>query len=246
MKKTRVYISLALFFLIGCNDDKSFDCLKKTGTVNDYQIELITPFNSIHISSNVDVDIIHGVSQSVILTTGENLFPEIEIIVSDGELIFENNNTCNLAREYGVTKLLITTPSLKRIIYEGGGVIQSIGTLSFDTLSIDTKESSGDYQLDIDANELNITTKRISNFYITGSVNDLNIDFLTGDGRFYGKDLIAQNVLFYHNGTNDIMVHPIKKLEGVIDRYGDLIYYNQPKNTPSVVTYSKGKLVAEF
>jgi len=192
------------------------------------------------------VDITQGVNQSVTLSTGENLFSKIDIRVSNGELIFENNNTCNWAREYGVTKLLITTQDLKDIIYEGGGVIQSIGTLSFDTLSIDSKESSGDYQLNIDANELNVTTKRISNFYITGSVNDLNIDFLTGDGRFYGKELIAQNVFFYHNGTNDIMVHPVKKLEGVIDRYGDLIFYNKPENPPSVLTYSKGRLVAEF
>lgn len=246
MKRAVIYISLVSSFLNGCNDENSFDCIKKTGTVKDYQIELLTSFHSIHINSNVDVDIMQGDNQSVRLTTGENLFPKINIKVSSGELIFENNNTCNWAREYGVTKLQITTPDLKSIIYEGGGVIRSIGKLAFDTLSIDSKESSGDYQLDIDANELNVTTKRISNFYITGSVNDLNIDFLTGDGRFYGKELIAQNVFFYHNGTNDVMVHPIKKLEGVIDRYGDLIYFNQPENPPSVVTYSKGKLVAKF
>lgn len=240
-----VYISF-LISLVGCNDENAFDCFKKTGAVKNYKIELLASFNSIQINSNVDVDIIQGVSQSVVLTTGENLFSKMDITVSNGELIFQNNNTCNLAREYGVTKLLITTPDLKRIIYDGGGVIQSLGTLSFDTLSLDSKESSGDYQLDINAHELNITTKRISNFYITGSVNDLNIDFLTGDGRFYGENLIAQNVFFYHNGTNDIMVHPIEKLEGVIDRYGDLIYYNLPTSSPEVTTFSKGRLIADF
>lgn len=243
MDRYCVYILFFLTPLISCNDENSFDCVKKTGKIKIYQIELTESFNAIHIISNVDVDIIQGTSQRVELTTGENLFPKMSLTVNNEELILENNNTCNWAREYGITKLKITTPDLNRIIYEGGGIVQSIGTLSFDTLFLDSKESSGDYILDLRANELNVTTKRVSNFYITGSVNDLNIDFLTGDGRFYGENLIAQNVFFYHNGTNDVMVYPIIKLEGVIDRYGNLIYYNQPENLPSVVTYSKGKLI---
>ena len=163
-----------------------------------------------------------------------------------GVLTFRNDNSCNWAREYGTTKIQISTPDLKQIIYEGGATIKSVNTLVFDTLSIDSKDSSGDYILDIVSNELNITTKRISNFYITGTVNDLNLDFQTGDGRFYGKDLIAQNVFFYQNGTNDIMVYPVQTLEGIIDRYGNVIYYNAPINPPKVEKYSKGKLIGSY
>jgi len=229
--------------LLSCDSKDAYDCVKKTGDILEYQVELSNSFDAIHIYSNVEVEIKQAPQQSVVLITGENLFDEMVIEVEDGVLTFENNNSCNWVREYGTTKIQITTPDLKQIIYEGGATISSVNTLEFDTLSIDSKDSSGDYILDIVSNELNITTKRISNFYITGTVNDLNIDFQTGDGRFYGKDLIAQNVSFYQNGTNDIMVYPVQTLEGVIDRYGNVIYYNTPANPPKVETYSKGKLI---
>ncbi|MDP4681050.1 MAG: DUF2807 domain-containing protein [Cyclobacteriaceae bacterium] len=246
MSKINKYILFILPFALACNNEHAFDCIKKTGTVKEYNISLSDTFDKINIRTNIDVSIIQGNVQKVKLTTGENLYPKINIRIEGNELFYENDNTCDWAREYGITKLQITTPDLKQIVYEGGGEIRSIGVLEFDTLSLDSKESSGDYFLDIKSNELNVTTKRISNFYISGIVNDLNIDFLTGDGRFCGKDLIAQNVFFYHNGTNDVMVFPIKALEGVIDRYGNLIYYNDPLIKLDVKTLSKGQLISEF
>ena len=184
MKHLISYISI-LLFLLSCDSKDAYDCVKKTGDILDYQVELSEAFDTIHIYSNVEVEIKQA-------------------------------------------------------------PLQSVNTLVFDTLSIDSKDSSGDYILDIVSNELNVTTKRISNFYITGTVNDLNLDFQTGDGRFYGKGLIAQNVFFYQNGTNDIMVYPVQTLEGIIDRYGNVIYYNAPVNPPKVKTYSKGKLIGSY
>ncbi|MFY0652031.1 MAG: DUF2807 domain-containing protein [Cyclobacteriaceae bacterium] len=242
MKKVLFYI-LIIFLLNSCSDKDAFDCVKKSGTVRDYEITLSGGFDSLNISSNIDVDLIQGAHHRVVLTTGENLFDDIRVEVADGLLIFENNNTCNWARDYGVTKLQITTPDLRQIVYEGGGVFLSKTKLVFDTLTIDTKFSSGDFHLDIEANELNITSTRISNYYMTGSVNSLNLYYRSGDGRFYGKDLIAQHVSFYHFGTNDIMVYPVVSLEGTIDRYGNVIYYNDPINTPQVEELSKGRLI---
>ena len=245
MKHLISYISI-LLFLLSCDSKDAYDCVKKTGDILDYQVELSEAFDTIHIYSNVEVEIKQAPLQSVVLSTGKNLYDKMAIEVAEGVLTFRNDNSCNWAREYGTTKLQISTPDLKQIIYEGEATIKSVNTLVFDTLSIDSKDSSGDYILDIVSNELNVTTKRISNFYITGTVNDLNLDFQTGDGRFYGKGLIAQNVFFYQNGTNDIMVYPVQTLEGIIDRYGNVIYYNAPVNPPKVKTYSKGKLIGSY
>lgn len=246
MKLLQVQILLVILVLVGCNDKDAYDCIKKTGRVNEYKIELTESFDRLHITSNIDVDLVQGGEQEVLLITGENLVDEIEVVVENGELVFQNNNTCNWAREYGVTRLKITTPELSQVVFESGGTLRSMNTLSFPDLVLDSKESSGDYILDIDMDSLKIITKRISNFYITGKVNELNLDFQTGDGRFYGENLIAQNITFYHNGTNDVMVYPVQSLQGTIDRYGNVIYYNEPMSAPNVETMSKGRLVRGF
>ena len=237
-------LTALLSFFFACGTLDNTECLKTTGEIRSYEIDLEEPFDRIAISTNVDVEITQSEIQRVELLTGENIFENIECQVVDGELVFRSNSSCNWARGYGTSILKIFTPDLEAISSEGGGVIRSTNLLRLTNLKIDTNESSGDYHLNVDIQkEMDISSRRISNFFIEGNTKILTLNFFSGDGRFYGENLIAEEIYVRHNGTNDIMVYPTRILEGEILLYGNLIYYNDPSEKLEVDMLSKGTLV---
>ncbi len=241
MKKI-VYI-LWLGVLLSCNDQDAPGCLKKTGAIKTYEFSALEAFEVIHVQSPMDMELVQSNEYKVVLTTGENLINKIQVEEKEGVLSVRNDNSCNWARAYGNISLKVYMPELKRLVFESGGKITASDTLTFDELELDTGESSGDFEFALQADKLTIHSKRISNFYISGAVDSLKLDFTSGDGRFYGQNLKANHVHFYHNGTNDLMVYPIQSLSGVIDRYGNVLYYNEPVLAPDVQTLSKGRLI---
>ena len=68
----------------------------------------------------------------------------------------------------------------------------------------------------------------MSLFYLSGEVENLNINFANGDSRFEGENLIAQNVSVFHRGTNDMIVNPQQSITGSILSTGNVISVNQP------------------
>jgi len=86
----------------------------------------------------------------------------------------------------------------------------------------------GDFQLQLDVIDLQIISNNLSFFYLSGDVENINISFVAGNGRFEGENLIAQNVSVFHRGTNDMIVNPQQSITGSILSTGNVISVNQP------------------
>jgi len=80
----------------------------------------------------------------------------------------------------------------------------------------------------VDIENLSIVTNDLSNIFINGYVESLNINFASGDGRFEGSNLIAQNINIFHRGSNDMILNPQQSLTGEIRSTGNVISVNQP------------------
>jgi len=231
MKKLMIIFVLALF---SCNSEDANDCFQTAGNIIEKDIE-VGSFQRILVNRDITLFIVEGSEYKVTIETGVNLINDVSARVIGDRLVLTDNNTCNWVREYGITKITVTTPTLREIRSSSQYTIHSEGILAFPNLTLisedfneDTPFTVGDFNLQINANQLHITSNNISSFYISGSVNDLRLGFFSGSGRFEGEDLIAQNVEVSHRGSNDMIVNPQQSLTGIIRGTGNVISLNQP------------------
>lgn len=210
----------------------------------------VDAFEAIIIEERLQLIVKEGLVQKVVIATGENLLNDIEVTVTDGVLTVLNNNGCNLVRDFNISKVYVTSPNIKQIRNASGYEVQSDGMLSYPSLTLlsndgeeeDFYHKDGDFRLQLDVNELNITADGLSNFYISGAAATATITFLEGDIRFEGADFEIQNLNIFHRGTNKVIVNPIQALRGKVLSTGDLISVNRPPIVDIEETYT-GKLI---
>ena len=234
MKK--LLLVLTTVFLLGCNSENAPDCFQSTGDIIQKEIG-VALFSKIIVYKNVELFVKQGLTQKVVLETGENLANDIEVFVENGKLILRDNNDCNLTRDYGVTKVYVTTPDLTEIRNSSNLDVHSVGILNFPELRLLSEDYGGDYynvgnfNLELNCTNLALVINNLSTSTISGTTENLNINHASGNGRFEGRYLVAQNVSIYHRGTNDIIVNPQLSLIANLVSTGDVISVNTPPTT---------------
>ena len=231
----RVLTAIVLFSIqLSCNSPDANSCFKAAGdeVTKTYELEA---FNNILINRNVEAVIKMGTNYEVEVVSGENLIDDIIVSVVGQELVITDNNICNLVRDYGNSTVYITVPDLKRIRSSTQYDISSNGILTFPDLSLISENfnnpdlfSVGDFRLNLIAESLTIVSNNISSFYLSGSVDQLNVNFFGGVGRFEGPELISQHVEIYHRGSNDMILNPQQSIRGEILGTGNAIILSAP------------------
>ncbi len=247
MKKL-LYILLVGLFL-ACNGEKVPDCFQNSGDIIQQEFEMPT-FDKITVFERIELIITEETTQSISVETGEYLMNDIKVSVQDGRLILKNENACNLTRDYGITKIYVSTPNLTEIRNSSGLAVRSSGILNFPDLSLisedfaeeDAFHTDGDFRLQVNCNSLNVATNGLSNAFITGTVNNLFIGFYAGDGLFDGTGLVSQNIEIFHRGSNDMILNPQQSMTGEIRSTGDVILVNVPPLVDVQVFYT-GQLI---
>jgi hypothetical protein len=246
MKKL-VYI-LITFLTLACNSEQSSDCFQTTGAILQQEI-VLSSFDKILINRDIELIIKDGVEQKVIIETGKNLLNDVEAIVSDGRLFLTDNNTCNYVRGYGVTKVYVTAPIITEIRSSTQYDVRSDGVLTYPTLTILSENYNapdsftiGNFYLQLNNDALNIVFNNLSNCYVSGATNNLNITFASGISRFEGANLIAQHVSLWNRSSNDMIINPQQSVTGLISGTGNVICINQPPLVDVEQVY-KGRLI---
>ena len=233
MKKLMYIVSVCL--LLSCNGDKVPDCFQNSGDIIQQEFQ-VGSFDKITVFERIELILTHAETESITVETGEYLMNEIKVSVEGGRLILKNENACNLTRDYGITKIYVTAPNITEIRNSSGLAMRSNGVLSYPNLALISEDSQeedvfhtdGDFHLQVNCENLYVATNNLSNIFISGTVQDLNIGFYSGDGRFEGANLIAQNVEIFHRGTNDMILNPQISLIGELRSTGDVILVNEP------------------
>lgn len=233
MKKWAItYLAL---FLIACNGENTPDCFQKAGDLVREVVE-VDQFTNITVFENINLVIRQGTEQVVEIETGEFLRKEISAQVEDNRLILRNENGCNFFRDYGLTTVYVTSPNIEQIRSSTGLLISSDGVLSYPSLTLlsesftepEAETTDGFFDLNVNSENLQITTNGIAYFKLRGSTINLNVGIAAGDSRIEADNLIAQNVSINHRGSNDILVNPQQRIIGVIRGTGDVISNNRP------------------
>ena len=228
------FIIFGLLILLACDSENANDCFQTAGNMIQQEVE-VESFSRILVNRDITLIIKQATSHSVVIETGSNLINDVDVKVENNQLILTDNNTCNLVRDFGITKITVNTPVLTEIRTSTQYAVSSDGILSFENLTLISENFNmpetftvGDFNLHINSNNLTVLSNGLSSYYLNGNVNNLVISFFAGDGRFEGENLMAQNVEVFHRGSNDMIVNPQQSISGSIVATGNVIAKNEP------------------
>ena len=250
MKRIIYIISLLVFF--GCDYEDSIDCIQAAGDLVEQEYT-VSRFKKIIVWEGVQLIIRQGDSVSIVVQTGENLLNEIIVRVEDNTLHVSNNTNCNFVRDYGITKVFVTSPNIEEIRNSSGLTVESRGDISFPFLTLisEDPDSLGEYHKDgdfiinnLDVRVLWIKANGLSNFYLTGKAFNCHFGASDSDVRIEAANLEIQNLYLFHRSTNKMIVNPQVAIRGKIKGLGDVISKNHPPIV-EVEEYYKGKLIFE-
>ena len=232
MKKLIFIISFLL--IVDCDSENAGDCFQKTGAIIQEEV-IVDVFDKILVNRDIELIIKEGVTQKVVIETGKNLIKDVEAIVVDGKLTLTDNNSCNYVRGFGSTKVYITAPNITEIRSSTQYDISSDGVLTYPSLTVFSEDfnapdsfNSGNFNLEIYNNSFSLVFNNLSNCFVSGQTNTLNLTFAAGTSRFEGRYLIAQNLQLWNRSSNDMIVNPQQSLKGEISGTGDVISINLP------------------
>ncbi len=236
--------------MTSCNSENASDCFQTSGPMIQQEITLDV-FDKILVNRDVALILKEGSPQNVIIETGENLMNDVEAIVVDGKLILSDNNSCNYVRDYGITKIYVTAPNITEIRSSTQYDVSSDGVLTYPNLTILSEDYNepdtftvGNFNLEIDNLSLHVVFNNLSNCFISGKTDNLNITFAAGLSRFEGRNLMAQKVNVWNRSSNDMIVNPQQEITGKISGTGNVICVNRPPIVDVEEQY-KGRLIFE-
>jgi hypothetical protein len=229
MKKIILLIGL-IFISFSCS--KPSECIEATGAIitKDFTV---ADFDKITVYQGISLVITEGPVYKVEVQTGENLMSNIQVSFADGLLILKDNTTCNWVRDYGNTVVYITAPNITEINSKTERIIASNGILTYPFLrlvafDISDGAGTGDFNIQIDNNQLVIDNNNVSRYFVSGQTDNLSVNFYDGNGRFNGENLSAKSIYVYHRGSNDMIVKPTEVITGKMVSTGNVILKNNP------------------
>lgn len=249
MKKILYIIFIGL--VLSCNSEDAPDCFQNSGDTIQEEFS-VSNFTKITVFAKVELIVKQDAIQKVVVETGEYLLNDIEVKVENNRLLISNNNACNISRDYGLTKVYVSVPNLTEIRNGSGLTVSSEGVLGFDNLKLISEDfnaeqevnTDGDFNVTVDCIELRCVVNNLSSIFIRGEAENLFIGYYSGDARFEGRNLIAQNIDIFQRSSNDMIINPQQTLTGEIRSTGDVIVVNTP-TTVAVEQFYTGKLIFE-
>ena len=233
-----ILLVYSIFFFLSC--EKPSDCIESSGPTA-VKIIPVLAFKKIKVYRGIEVFIKEGPEYKVEIKAGSNFIDNIEVRQNGDQLIFTDDVSCNWVRNYGETKIYVTTPTLEEVYSKTDRNISSIDFLTFPNLNIisfdkdadgESGAGTGDFHLKLNVNSISINNNNVSRFFLEGTANEANFNFYYGDGRLDAANLIAQHVNVYHRGFNDMIAYPVQSVKGILNSTGNLIL----KNVPPIVT----------
>lgn len=244
-------IFLVIFVVLSCDSENGFDCAQEAGDRVEQAYD-VPAFQSVLVEEGVQLILKDGPQQKVVVQTGKNLLPEIEVGVVNGVLQLNNTNGCNLIRDYNISQVVVTSPDLDTVRNASGYEVQSEGVLRYSSLTLlsddleeeDKYHKDGDFRLKLAVDSLNIRANGLSNFFLSGAANFADIELLEGDMRVEAQNFTVQDLTIFHRGTQKVIVNPIQSLRGKVLSTGDLISVNRPPIVEVEESYT-GRLIFE-
>ena len=204
--KHLLLLSILGIVLISCKKENMGDCFKGTGTVKK-ETRILGDFDSIYVDRRLNVILVQDTVNFALIEAGENLLELIDSEVENGKLTLRNNNRCNWVRSYKIpVNIEVHTNNLQHIVMWGASNITNKGTLTFPKLVVEYRDASGNLELMVDNQLMNIIQHTgAGDAVIHGKTEQLTVYM---SSLAYGDytDLNAQNVYVENKSSADCRV----------------------------------------
>jgi len=217
------------------------------GSIVQQEIEVVY-FDKIIVNTGIELIIKEDDTQIVVIETGENKLDNVSVSVVDNVLEVQADDKCLLSVSLEPVKVYVSSPNIISIRNSSEYTISSDGMLTYPSLTLLTENDDNDYlnigNFDIQVNNqsVHIVSNGLSNTFLSGNTQNLEVSYYGGIGRFEGKDLLAQNVHFFHRAENTLKVNPQESLTGDIYSIGNVVSYNNPPLV-DVTEHYEGRLI---
>ena len=209
MKRLIPQIFIALFAVVlftSCEDDEDNDGVFRGSPVLVTESRDLPSFHSVVASTSLEIEITAGQTQSVEITSNENLIDRVNTTVNAGVLTIEMEPG---SYEFLSLEVQLVIPELILMENHGAGAIRING---FE-----------------ETEELTIRNSGAASFSVTGSGQSLEVD-LSGSGDVNAFDFAANDVIINLSGAGNIEVSAAENLSGFLSGAGNISY----KGTPTV------------
>lgn len=204
------------------------DCFKSTGKVVE-EVRAIESFQGIEIYDRIDLFVSYAPETSVRVKAGKNLQDLVVTEVNNRILLIENTNKCNWVRSYKPRiEVHVSTPHLTALTYYGSGKVSFENTLITDVLKVELWEASGDLNLKVEANLVELKSNTgTATILCEGTANEF-VSFMGGTGFINSEHTVCQKVLAVNENTGYLKVNAVNQLKADIKGAGDILYVGNP------------------
>ncbi len=200
MKKTILFLSLALLVLGGC---RHFGNATGSGTMK-LEKRDVPAFSAVNISGAYDVEIVVQKEQSLEIEGDDNLLPLIKTEVKNGVLSINNEKSFSTKKALRV-----------RISVQNLDAISTSGASEFTVTNVKS-------------DEFNIEASGAGSIEISGETKTLEVG-MSGAVGLDAKDLKAQKVTVTTSGAASADVYASEELRASVSGAGNVDYYGDPK-----------------
>lgn len=231
---------LLICVIFSCKKENLCDCVKSTGDIK-AETRSVVGFDSIYVTTNVNVILTTDSISEVKVEAGENLLSLIKTEVRGKTLYISNNNKCNFMRSYDIPmNVYIRKSDFKGIQSYGSGFISSTNTIYSDTIDINVR-GSGDVNLDVYAPTVLSHMHGIGDLILSGWAGVHQV-YSTGNNFIRCADLETGYTFMWTDLTGHSYVKVTKVLSVTLSGSGNIYYTGDPYEITADIIGS-GKLI---
>jgi hypothetical protein len=203
----------------------------------------VSGFNRISLSGFGQVEITQGTTESLTVTTDDNIMPYIRTEVNGNTLVlgFTDAGRRRSFNPSDKIKFNLVIKELDRIDISGAGDLHA-DKLVVDSLRIDLS-GAGSLEFDsLTADELVTELSGAGSVIVAGKVKGQELDH-SGVGTYYAADLESETAIFNVSGAGSATVWVKETLNVNVSGLGNIIYYGSPRVIQNIS--GLGKLIGE-
>lgn len=184
----------------------------------------VSGFNQVTLGGSGTLIITQGSNESLMIEAEDNIGPNVTAVVSNNELILNQNNTPVPTKP---VKYHLTVKDLNRIQIDGAGQIQS-DALNSKNLTININGASQGTMNNLNVVILTVTINGAGKLNLAGTATNQTIK-ITGAGNYGAGNLASKNAAINIDGGGNVVVRVSDFLNVIINGAGDISYIGNPQ-----------------
>ncbi len=221
----------AIFLIALLTSFPLFSQQRGSGPVSKQEL-IVEPFKILKASGAVDVILMNGDENVVVVETNTNIQDKVDVIVKNNTLQVKLNGI----KKYDVLKLFVTVKQLQGLEVSGASDVKSVDTLKGSELRI-VASGASDVNLLVNYNSISTRASGASVVKLKGR-SDAHIIEASGASEVEAKSLLTTTTVVNASGASSCFVNANTNLTYQVSGASDVRYVNRPKTV--IIENNKG------